>query len=375
MSKNEDFFLSRREQSFIKAKIVSQYCWIWAKIMAERAEQIYYVDLFSGPGKYEDGSESTPLLVMRNAIRDPKISSTLRTFFNDENQDYIHQLQTEIEALDGYNDLKYKPVYSNKDVVEIDNKDIYPSGRIVPTLLFIDPFGYKGLSIDLITVVKNWGCEIIFFFNYSRINMALSNPVFVPNMKKLFGIDLFNQIVDYLSNKQFTPEQREALVTEAVCAKISAIDPSIIKPLHYRFRDENGTKVTHHLFFATKNPLGYSKMKEIMATHSSEIQEGVGMMEYNVKTKYQPRLIVDTSIPHLMKDLLEKFAGQTITVQQVYFQDNIGRPYVEKNYKDAIRSLEAGGKIQLDPPKEKRIKKKGLVTVADSVIIIFPKND
>mgnify|MGYP000093584854 CR=1 FL=1 len=375
MPRNEDFFLARREQSYIKAKIVSQYFWIWAKVMAERAEQIYYVDLFSGPGKYEDGAESTPLLIMKGAIRDPKISATFRTFFNDENRDYINQLQIEIESLEGYSNLKYKPVFSNKDVSDIKYNEVYSSGKIIPTLLFIDPFGYSGLSVDLVNTVKSWGCEIIFFFNYLRINMALSNPVFVPNMKKLFGESLFSQISDYLNNEKFNPEEREQLVTEAVCHKISAIDPNIIKPLHYRFRDENGTRITHHLFFATKNALGYAKMKEIMARQSSEIQEGVGMMEYNLKTKYQPRLIIDTSIPHLMNDLTNKFAGKTLTVQQVYFQDNIGRPYVEKNYKDALRALEANGRITMNPPKDKRKKIKGLVTVADTVLVEFPQND
>lgn len=372
MSRNEDFFLARREQSYIKAKIVSQYFWIWAKVMAERTEQIYYADLFSGPGKYEDGAESTPLLIMKGAIRDPKISATLRTFFNDENIGYINQLQMEIESLEGYANLKYKPVFSNKDVSDIKYNEIYPSGKIIPTLLFIDPFGYKGLSIDLVNTVKNWGCEIIFFFNYFRINMALSNPVFVPNMKKLFGDNLFKQISDYLNNENLNSEEREGLVTEAVCHKISAIDSSIIKPLHYRFRDENGTRITHHLFFATKNELGYAKMKEIMARQSSEIQQGVGMMEYNIKTKYQPRLIVDTSISHLMNDLMNKFAGRTLTVQQVYFQDNIGRPYIEKNYKDALRALEANGKVKMEPPKDKRKKIRGLVTVADTVLVKFP---
>ena len=44
----------------------------------------------------------------------------------------------------------------------------------VPTLFFADPWGYKGVSIDLIRSAGDWGSDFLFFFNYNRINMNLS---------------------------------------------------------------------------------------------------------------------------------------------------------------------------------------------------------
>ncbi len=50
--------------------------------------------------------------------------------------------------------------------------------NLVPTFFFVDPWGYKGLSLRLInSVLKNWGCDCIFFFNYTRINMGLENEL------------------------------------------------------------------------------------------------------------------------------------------------------------------------------------------------------
>src|SRR5207248_10024637 len=41
------------------------------------------------------------------------------------------------------------------------------------TFLFVDPFGYKGLSLQLVnSVIKDWGCDCVFFFNYNRISMG-----------------------------------------------------------------------------------------------------------------------------------------------------------------------------------------------------------
>ncbi len=43
--------------------------------------------------------------------------------------------------------------------------------------------------------------------------------------------------------------------------------------------------------------------------------------------------------------LLDEFAGQELTFQEIYRRHNIGRPYVERNYREALRKLEDAGKI------------------------------
>ena len=54
--------------------------------------------------------------------------------------------------------------------------------------MFVDPWGYKGLSLRLInSVLKDWACECIFFFNYNRINMGLGNDAVKEHMDALFG--------------------------------------------------------------------------------------------------------------------------------------------------------------------------------------------
>jgi three-Cys-motif partner protein len=65
---NDKFFDKSREQSLVKSKIVDKYFWSWAKIMMPRAKRrfnpIAYIDLLSGPGRYDDGVASTPLLIL-----------------------------------------------------------------------------------------------------------------------------------------------------------------------------------------------------------------------------------------------------------------------------------------------------------------------
>lgn len=45
--------------------------------------KIAYLDLFAGPGRYKDGTKSTPLLILEKAIQDDAMSQMLVTIFND----------------------------------------------------------------------------------------------------------------------------------------------------------------------------------------------------------------------------------------------------------------------------------------------------
>ena len=70
-----------RDQSEIKAKIVKDCFWARARVISAslnkygHGEKIAYIDLFSGPGRYKDGTKSTPLLILEAASADPDISS------------------------------------------------------------------------------------------------------------------------------------------------------------------------------------------------------------------------------------------------------------------------------------------------------------
>ena len=64
--------------------------------------------------------------------------------------------------------------------------------------------------------------------------------------------------------------------------------------------------------------------------------------------------------------------GRTMTVHEIYFNHNVGTPFIMRNYKDAIRALEDDGRATLDPPAAKRQMRKGVRTLADHVRVTFP---
>ncbi len=101
----ENFFAEAHENSLIKATIIAKYFWAWAKIVEKHSDKIAYVDLFAGPGRYDDGTTSTPLLVLEQAIRDPALREKLIAIFNDAAPGNVASLTAEIAKLPGKDTL------------------------------------------------------------------------------------------------------------------------------------------------------------------------------------------------------------------------------------------------------------------------------
>lgn len=370
---SNSFFQEQKEQSLVKARIVEKYFWAWAKVIISKEKKssenpkIAYIDLFAGPGRYEDGSTSTPIKVLEQAIADPEISQMLVTLFNDVDSASVSSLKSSIQNLPGIEKLKFSPAIRNEEVGTNIVK-IFEEKRLIPTLFFVDPWGYKGLSLKLInSVIKNPGCDCIFFFNYNRINMGLTNQAVKEHLDSLFGEQRANIIRQKLDEENLSPLERETTIIEAICEALQEMGGQYVLP--FRFKNESGSRTSHHLIFVSKSIIGYKIMKEIMAKESSEIKQGVPSFEYSPASQKYPLLFeLSRPLDDLEEMLLNDFAGQTLTMQEIFEKHNIGKSYISKNYKDALISLEIKKKIEAYPPLSSR--RKG--TFSDSVRVTFP---
>jgi len=175
MAKNS-FFDEQKEQSLVKTTIVAKYFNVWANVIIntqkrypQHSKKIAYIDLFAGSGRYKDGTQSTPLEILKNAVSKPDLRERLVAIFNDKDEENSKALEKTISEIPGIENLKYKPEVYNQEVGEEIVK-MFENMNLIPTLFFVDPWGYKGLSLRLVnSVLKDWGCDAIFFFNYNRI--------------------------------------------------------------------------------------------------------------------------------------------------------------------------------------------------------------
>ena len=376
---DNSFFENPREQSQIKSAIVSKYFKSWSDIITKaqlkngRKPKIGYVDLFAGPGRYRDDTVSTPILILQKAIESATLREALVTLFNDKDPENKSNLERAIASIPSISTLRYKPDIRCSEVGDNIVK-MFETMNLIPTLMFLDPWGYKGLSLKLInSVIKNWACECLFFFNYNRVNPGLNNDSVKTHLDALFGEARGEQLRRKL--EPLSPTKREVTILEELCAAIKELGGNYFLP--FRFRTEDGSRTSHHLIFVSKHPLGYRIMKEVMARESSMAEQGVPTFEYNpqevLDLKKQPILFeFSRPLSELESMLLLEYAGKTLTTKEIYEHHNVGKRYIEQNYKSVLRKMESTSVVKTDPPAEKRRKLKGEVTFSDSVRVTFP---
>ncbi len=315
---------------------------------------------------------------MEKAINHPDKSKMLVSIFNDENPDYINELKSNIELLEGFKTLHYKPVYKNipmdKDSKIIDELKLAET-ELIPTLFFIDPFGYKGLSLTLIhSVLKDWGSDGIFFFNYQRINSAISNEYMISHMETLFGSSRLKKL--NMEVQDLAPRQRERLILDYLVDAIKEIGGNYV--LDFRFPHYGEERTSHYLIFVSKHIKGYRVMKEILAKNSNSHNQGVASFEFNSETTTEPELPFPYTYGPLDKlkvMLLTHFKGRELLVSQIYEEHDIGetstRHYTLSNYKDALLHLEKEGKIKVDKSASERQVRNGKLTLGNGRIVKF----
>jgi len=368
----DNFFEEQSEQSQIKAAIVADYFWAWASVIIsvqkrfpQHAQRIAYIDLFAGPGRYQTGAASTPLLIMEGAVQDPDIRQRLVAIFNDADQAKTQSLERAINALPGIDQLRFKPEIHTGEVGQNIIKQ-FERAKLVPTFLFVDPFGYKGLSLQLVNaVLKDWGCDCVFFFNYNRISMGLGNPAVEDHMDALFGKVRADSLRTKFKMQNVAPHEREAFIVEEMKKALEEMGGKFVLP--FRFRNQEGTRTTHHLFFVSKHFRGYEIMRDVMYKHSHKDQS-VARFEYNPADARCPSLFeLVRPLGDLEDMLLADCKGETWKLKQLFEWHSVGKGYVLKNYREVLCRMEQEGKIRMEPPCPPR--RKG--TIGEKAKIIF----
>ena len=94
--------------------------------------------------------------------------------------------------------------------------------------------------------------------------------------------------------------------------------------------------------------------------------------EYNprnaISQRQQLLFQLSTPLDELQDSLLNCYRGQVTTLADIYPKHSIDTPFVQKNYKEALKNLLASGIIKAT--KDGKPPRKG--TFADDVTITFP---
>ncbi|MCK5566185.1 MAG: three-Cys-motif partner protein TcmP [Planctomycetes bacterium] len=360
------FFDKPLDQSQIKANIVSDYYPVWSTIISKKAKLIGLIDLYCGPGQYDDGTDATPLLVLDNLIKNHDLSNRTLTFFNDKVPDNISKLTGFFKDRAISKKLRYPPILTNLEVSD-EILERLESFQNIPVFSFLDPWGYKGLSLKLIKfAINSWGSECLFFFNYNRINAAITNPSVESNINALLGkqrvADLREKVV------KLNPFEREVILMDTLCMALNELGGKYVLPFCFKHAEQE--KTSHYLIFVGKHPLGYGIVKEIMAKHSERDKDGIPSFTYDPKPK-QLEFTFNKPFDELLESLKKDFQGQTLSFSDIYKRHQQKTRFVKQNYKDALLYLERKDDITVDKSASERPVRNGKVTLGEKRIITF----
>ena len=118
---------------------------------------------------------------------------------------------------------------------EIDDEAerYFDETRLIPAFSFVDPFGYKGLSLKIVRgVIKDWGCDCVFFFNYNRINAGISNEIVTTHIDALFSKTRADRLRVALPG--LPPNLREAAIMEELVDEIKNLGGTYVLPFTFQ---------------------------------------------------------------------------------------------------------------------------------------------
>lgn len=314
-----------------------------------------YIDLFAGPGIYDNGSESTPILVARECSKNEYLRNTVWMIFNDLY--YIENLKTNFYSIFNEETFPHKPFFADREignnirVEEFLMKSTMINGKNeCPSLLFFDPFGYKGLKTRVLaSFLQNWGNEIFLFINSKRMNPALSNLKANDLMNEIFPVS-YNQVKAGMASKSNVLERLSYMVG-CLGDEFSKVMGRKVYFTSFQFQEEDSRTTSHFILHLTKDAKGYELVKTIYNDFANVGTDFDGIHTYT----FDPKIADEDNnsffnykadnIGHLSSDLYKEYTGRRVLAKQVFDEHQVKTNYCLQHYTQALRQLVTEGKV------------------------------
>ncbi|RYY89971.1 MAG: three-Cys-motif partner protein TcmP [Chitinophagaceae bacterium] len=364
--KESQFFFKQTISSRVKAGIVSEYFPQYCKIIVKRhlPKQIRYIDLFAGPGIYGDGNYSTPILVGQHCHRNDLLRNRVQMIFNDNV--YRSELEENFKKIFPDGTFPFAPRFGQSTIGEDPKITEFlvkgtHKGRHneAPALLFIDPFGYKGIETKVLAeFLRNWGNEIFLFVNTKRLHPALENEKFESIVKDIFPLS-FTQIKNDRRYKLSVLE-RLSLIINSIAGEYEKLLESKIYYTAFKFQEEDSDGTSHYILHLTKSGRGFDLIKTIYNdfanvgtvfdghntyTFDSKKLDGAGIEMFDMHS---------VNIDMLKDDLLRIYSGREISALDLFEEHQVGSLYSRSHYTQALRRLATEGKVISQYSDEKK---------------------
>lgn len=352
-----------------KHEILKRYLDAWTQIFAHSSkfDKVLYVDGFAGKGKYENQTkEGSPYKIIRSCldavskirVKNQKIEFLI--VLNDIKKDFFYELQTNLNndfgnnsdisiGINGFIDdsKPIKVLISNDDFKEL-SKELLELEQRVPSLIFIDPYGFNELFLeDLSGFMNSQSSELIITFDSGHLGRFFLTHPSKKIQKKM--IEIFGEnFKEKLQNLILPSNSNNFLKVIKIFEE--ALKESIKYVRSFRMIGYKND-VKYDLVFCTNSFTGLKRMKEAMWKESPD-----GSYYFADNQSQATMLFNSPNYARLEQLILSQFSGKkNIRIEEIENFVVIETEFRETHIKRQIlKPLEEQNKIMVVRSKRKR---------------------
>jgi three-Cys-motif partner protein len=349
-----------------KHEILRYYLGGWFPILARTSGRIIYLDGFAGPGVYSKGEEGSPIIALRTASehmlgpqkwaemkflfieKDPKRADILKQVLVDKFPTLPNKIDYTVIS------DEFEPTIRELlDYLEKEKK------KLAPCFAFIDPFGFTGFSMDLLSkLLSHDKCEVLITFMAGFVRRFL-DELREPALDILYGTKEWRKIREIPDNKaKYLLELYEKQLKELCGVEFTR---------SFEMIGSNG-QIIYYMIFGTKHWRGLKVMKEAMWSVDRR-----GEYVFSDRLGRTQTFLIDYQdeqfwVPEAAEIVYQEYKGKSVSVREIekyviietkfIFRKSILN-YIEKNNPEKI--------IQISVPGRRR--KKG--SFPDDGVVLF----
>ena len=243
----------------------------WFPILGRSSSgPLQYIDGFAGPGEYEDGEPGSPIIAMQGiqshsyAEEFNKASKRFHFLFVEKDYQFVNYLRNKVSETLWPDIFDIRIEHSEFEPILVQLLDEVESGSrtMPPTLLFIDPFGSAGFSMQVLArLSRHSRIDVLINFNYLDLNhWILPDQVKHGTLDRLYGGNRWRPAIEMIGD-----DRKEFLIREYGLA----LQDAGWRSTNFEMIN-NHNQTQYYLVFATRHQRGMQVIKAAMRSVSPD---------------------------------------------------------------------------------------------------------
>lgn len=294
-----------------------RYLGAWLPILSKWSGRIIYLDGFAGPGVYADGEVGSPVIALETAANHIMLRKFREVLFIFIEKDKARSKKLASVLKEKFPSLPPNLKYSVYDAefaptFEEGLNELEKQGaNLAPTFAFIDPFGFSGLPMKLISRMLNCEkCEVLITFMSGFIR-RFHDEFREDVLNELYGTDQWKKIHDISD-----PDAREKFLLQLYETQLQKLGGAKYVRSFGMVGPSNQT--IYYLVFATKHLKGLEVMKDAMWK-----VDRTGSYKFSDITGFKQSFLIDYEnepswVPSAANAIYSRFKGKEVLDKEVY---------------------------------------------------------